>query len=123
MKILACLLLLLSTTAYAAKTPPVMETATVVSQDLSSNQSGYAVVPIGRGVYGAPLMSRSNEVTVETATQRITWIESPNRHPLILPVNGKVQFYRDNQWFVVRDMKNKKHKFGIVHLESIAVRH
>lgn len=120
--ILLCLIMSFASAAFAAKNPPQMEVATVVSQDLSANQSGYAVMPVGRGLYGAPLMRQSNEVIVETGTQRITWVESSNRHPIILPVNGRIHFYRDNQWFVVMDSKNKKHKFGLVHLEAIAAK-
>lgn len=33
---------------------------------------------------------------------------------IILNVNDGVQFYRDGSWFIVLDVKRKKHKFGLI---------
>lgn len=109
--------LLLSTAAFASKAHQ-LETAIVVSQEVSAGQRGYAVMPMGTGIVGAPIMRRSDVVVVETDHQRITWVEV-GRRTIILPVNGKIDFYRDGNWFIVRDAKGKKHKFAMVHLEHI----
>ncbi len=111
-------LLLLCCLPAVAKTAPLFETAKVISQDLSTQERGYAAMPMGTGIMGVPIMRRSNIVVVETATQRITWVEA-GRNTIILPVHGTIEFYRDGNWFVVLDAKNKKHKFGLLHLETI----
>lgn len=113
----AGLLLLCSISAFAKPNPP-LETAKVISQDLETQDRGTAVMPLGRGVVGVPISRRSNIVLVETASERMTWGEDGNgKNVIILPVHGTIQFYRDGKWFIVMDSSNKKHKFGILHLE------
>lgn len=114
-KIVICLLLCLP--AYA-KPKPEMHTAKVISQDVDAYDGGTAVMPIGRGIMGVPIMRRSNIVVIETAKGRLTWSEV-GRKTIILPVNGTVQFYLDGNLFVVLDSQNKKHKFALMHFESI----
>lgn len=89
------------------------ETAKVISQDLNAYNAGTVAMPIGTGIAAVPIRRRSNIVVVETATQRLTWSEA-GKNTIILPVNGSVQFYRDGNWFIVLDSKNKKHKFGLI---------
>jgi hypothetical protein len=115
MKTLILLFCLLPTISFA-KTEPAMESAKVLSQDLSSHEGGYAVLPMGSGIVGAPISRMSNIVVIETPTQRITWAED-GRKFIILPVHGTINFYRDGKWFIVMDANKKKHKFGILHLE------
>lgn len=118
MKALA--LLFLCCLPAVAKPNPPMEGAKVISQDLETENRGTAVMPIGTGVIGVPIYRRSNIVVVETEHERITWLESGNgKNVIILPVNGVIEFYRDGSLFVVTDLKGKKHKFGLVHLEAI----
>ena len=114
----AFLLLLLSVPAFA-KPIRQFESGKVVSQELSSEDGGYAVIPIGTGLVGAPITRRSNVVVVETVTERFTWMEA-GRSSIILPVHGTIQFYRDGKWFVILGSSQKKHKFGLMHMEVIS---
>jgi hypothetical protein len=101
-----------------AEKPQQWETATVVSQDLGSNSAGVYSGPVGSGQIAAPINLRSNVVVVDTGAYKYTWSEytrSPNwHHFIVLTVNDKVKFYRDDQWFVVLDSQNKKHKFSLI---------
>ena len=96
-----------------AEKPPVWEQAHVISQDVSSQRNGVYAARIGTGVAAIPLYGRSNIVTVETKDYRYQWAES-GRNTIILTVNDDVLFYRDGDWFVVLDNKNRKHKFSLV---------
>jgi len=118
MKAFVLAVLLFAPAAFAKNTPQ-FEAAKVVSQNTSSEDRGYAVLPLGTGIVGAPIRRVSDVVVVETASQRMTWVEE-GKSFVILPVNGTIHFYRDGQWFVVIDAKKKKHKFGLLHLESIS---
>ena len=111
-------LLLLCCLPVFAKTNPQTETAKVISQDISAQQGGYAMMPIGTSVVGMPINHRSNLVIVETASHRLTWAETGNK-AIVLPVNGEIKFYRDGDLFIVMDSKNKKHKFALMHMETI----
>ena len=99
--------------SFGAEKQRNWEQATVISQDLDSQRSGAYATPIGNGTIAVPLYKRSNTVVVETDHYRYQWSEV-GRKVIILPVNGKVQFYRDGNWFIVMDSKNKKHKFALV---------
>jgi hypothetical protein len=101
----------------AAKKPIVWESAKVISQDLGSDKSGTYLAPIGTAVVAVPIYNSWNRVTVETADYIYQWSESGNQK-IILPVNGEVRFYRDGDWFIVLDSKNKKHKFSIIGMQS-----
>ena len=89
------------------------ETATVISQDVTTYNAGAVAMPLGTGVAAVPIRRRSNIVVVETATERLTWSEA-GKNTVILPVNGSVRFYRDGDWYIVLDSKDKKHKFGLI---------
>ena len=89
------------------------ETAKVISQDVNTYNSGAVAMPIGTMIAAVPIRRRSNIVIVETDAQRLTWSEA-GKNTVILPVNGSVRFYRDGNWFIVLDSKNKKHKFGLI---------
>jgi hypothetical protein len=96
-----------------AKKKPVWQRATVLSQDRSSSRAGAYAAPIGSGTVAIPLYRTSNHVVVETETHWLEWSEvgSPQ---IVLPVNGVVDFYMDDKWFIVLDAKKKKHKFALV---------
>jgi hypothetical protein len=55
---------------------------------------------------------RWNVVVVETDQYQYQWQEQ-GRKLIILNVNEDVHFYRDGNWFIVRDSNNKKHKFAL----------
>jgi hypothetical protein len=113
-------LLLICCVPALAKTAPEMETAKVISQDIASHDGGYAMMPMGTRVVGVPIHSRSNVVIVETSSQRLTWAETgKSKSAIILPVHGTVNFYRDGDSFVVLDAKKKKHKFALIHMETL----
>ncbi len=115
--VLAAFLICTCTLAYS-KTKPRFETAKVLSQNISSYNAGVAVVPVGGMLAGVPINRRSNTVVVQVGSQRITWSEVGTK-TIVLPVNGEVPFYRDGNWFIVIDSKNKKHKFMAVHIETL----
>ncbi|MDR5726639.1 MAG: hypothetical protein RB191_04130 [Terriglobia bacterium] len=105
--------------ALAGKVVP-LQSARVISQEIGSYNNGAAVVPYGNMLFAAPIRRQSNIVVVETARHRLTWSESPrDRHTLVLSVNDTIQFYYDGKWFIVLDSKHKKHKFALVHMETI----
>jgi hypothetical protein len=89
------------------------ESATVVSQDLNSYNAGAVAMPIGTSVAAVPVVRRSNIVVVETEGYRYTWSEV-GKNTIILPVRGTISFYRDGNYFIVADSKNKKHKFALI---------
>jgi len=94
------------------------QTATVISQNLSSQAAGAYAAPIGTGVIGVPLYRRTNDAVVETSQYRLEWNEV-GRNAVILPVNGQVKFYQDGSHFVVPDVKNHKHKFVLVSVTAL----
>jgi hypothetical protein len=72
---------------------------------------------MGPGVIAVPVYRNWNRVVLETDRFRYELGEVGQKH-LILPVSGKVKFYRDGDWFIMLDSKNKKHKFSLMHLTS-----
>lgn len=92
----------LTTCAVArAGKPHQWETATVISQKLTSD---------------------SSTVVVDTGAYSYVWQEStrsPGWHRFIVlvhdqTVHDQVKFYRDGGWFVVLDDQGEKHKFSLV---------
>jgi len=114
MKATGAIVVLLLTSALFAEKPHVWETAKVISQNLGSERAGAYAAPIGNGAVAIPLYRQWNSVAVETDQYIYQWQEARGSRPVILPVNDKIMFYRDGDWFVVLDSKNKKHKFGLV---------
>jgi len=103
--------LLLALTVNAEK-PHNWETAKVISQNLGSAAAGTYSAPIGDATVAVPLYRQWNVVVVETEQYRYEWQEQSERK-VILTVNDYVRFYRDGNWFIVMDSKNKKHKFAL----------
>lgn len=101
----------------AARKEPAWESGKVVSQDLTSSKAGVYAAPIGTAAIAVPIYRRSNRVVIETDTQILEWVEVGQR-ALILPVHGTVEFYRDGDWFIVLDTKNKKHKFALTSMRN-----
>ena len=113
------LLVALCVPAYA-KPIPETHPAKVISQEVGTYNGGAAVMPMGTALIGIPVRQRSNVVVIETPKYRVTLSEQmTGRGPIILPVNGTVQFYQAGKWVVILDSANKKHKFGIVHEEAL----
>ncbi|MGA7695462.1 MAG: hypothetical protein WCA76_10560 [Candidatus Sulfotelmatobacter sp.] len=96
-----------------------IEHGRVISQDLNSSQAGTYNAPIGTASVSVPIYRRSNFVVVETDTYTYQWSEVGNK-PIILPVNGDIEFYRDGDSFIVLDSKHKKHKFALVGMTAKA---
>jgi hypothetical protein len=103
-----------------SKSQPAMQTAKVISQEIGSYSQGAAVLPVGGMLVGVPITRRSDMVVLETASYRFTLSELIGRYgAVILPVNGTVEFYQDGKWFIVLDSSKKKHKFSLVHIETL----
>ena len=81
------------------------ETATVISQKLTSD---------------------SNTVAVITGAHSYVWQEvtggSDRPHFIVLvhdqTVHDQVKFYRDGQWFVILDAQGDKHKFRLIRVAT-----
>jgi hypothetical protein len=114
----AVLLLLCCLPAFA-KTNPTIQSGTVISQDVSSQNGGFVMVPIGAGLVSVPINNQSNIVVIESQTLRMTWIEIKSNKAIVLPVHGEIKFYQDGDKFIVIDSGNKKHKFALTHMETI----
>lgn len=99
--------------ASSAKKQPNWERGKVISQNLTSSPAGTYAAPIGTATVAVPIYRSSNVVVIETDDYRYEWSEV-GRKPLILPVNGFINFYRDGNWFIVLDSKHKKHKFALM---------
>ena len=99
--------------AFSAEKSHQWEHAKVISQDQGSSRAGAYAAPLGTGAIAVPLYRNWNRVVVETDGYIYQWNEV-GRARIILPVNGDVAFYREGDWFIIIDSKNKKHKFGLV---------
>jgi hypothetical protein len=109
--------------AGMAKKQHEVETAKVISQDIRSHQEDRGLVT------NTPLVRYSNTVIVQTATERMTWVEVSTYkmgtrtqdvvEAIPLPINGTVEFYRHGNFFVVSDASHKAHKFSMVRQEII----
>lgn len=64
------------------------------------------------------MIKQENRVIVETSTYRYEWLETAHS-VVILPVNGRIQFYQDGKFFVVLDDENHKHKFELQSVTAI----
>ena len=89
-----------------AKSDRTLQHGKVMSQDLSSQDGGVMAIPMGTGVMTVPITRRSNIVVIDTATQRLTWLEHGNK-AIVLPVNGTIEFYQEGGWYVVLDSRQK----------------
>ena len=89
----------------------------VIAQNFTSTPGGTVAMPLGTGAIAVPIYRRANYVQVDTGKYQYQWVESVGRAgSLVLAVGGEVKFYREDEWFIVMDRKNKKHKFSIVAL-------
>jgi hypothetical protein len=95
------------------------KTCKIISQNMSSDDGGTAVVPIVGMIAAVPIRRYSNTVVMEANGYRMTLVEKQNKHYLILAENSSAQFYQDEKWFVFLDMAKKEHKFSLVHLEKL----
>lgn len=118
MKTLALGVALLLAFPVLAK-PHEWKSCKIVSQNMSSDNGGTAVVPIGGSIAAIPIRRYSNTVVMEANGYRMTLIEKQNRHYLVLAENSSAQFYQDGKWFVFLDIEKKEHKFSLVHLEKL----
>lgn len=107
------ILLAASAVANAAKQPIIWQTGTIISQDLNSSPAGVYAAPIGTARVAVPIYRTSNIVVVDTPKVIFRWSEV-GRRPIVLTVNGRVDFYQDGDWFIVLDTKHRKHKFSII---------
>jgi hypothetical protein len=102
----------------AAKDIPVMQNATVISQDIGSRDRGQAFVPLFGSIYAVPLTRSWNRVIVQTSQHRMEWVEKGNKF-IVLPVHGTISFYQDKEYFIVLDSRGKKHKFILIGMEQL----
>ena len=103
--------------AFATKKTPAWQTGIVRSQDISSQRAGAYSGPVGNGTVAVPLYRHSDQVWIETERYMYGWIEL-GRNPIVLPVNGQIEFYQDGNRFVVLDSKRHKHKFALVRMTA-----
>ena len=95
------LVTLVTCAAVMAEQSHKWETATVISQKLTSD---------------------SSTVVAVTGAHSYVWQEftrSPDWHHFIVlvhnqTVHDQVKFYRDGQWFVILDDQDEKHKFRLI---------
>jgi hypothetical protein len=123
-RLLLCALVLCLPVFGLAKKKTDLQTAKVLVQDIRSHQEDRGLMT------NTPLVRYSNTVIVETATEKMTWVEVAKYavgtrtqdvvEAIPLPINGTIQFYRHGNFFVVRDASHKEHKFSMVHLEELA---
>lgn len=109
------LLLALSLLPAFAAEKPRMETAKVLDQEIASHDGGLYIAPIGRATVAVPINRETNYVAVDTGTEVMEWMEA-TRTLIVLPVNGRIEFYREKNWFIVLDPRGKKHKFSLLSL-------
>jgi hypothetical protein len=108
--------LALAASVAAKDAPPAWEQGRVVSQNYEAAPGGgYAVIPLGTAMIGAPIMRRSNTVQIESGRYGYTWVEDlrKSRTYLVLPAGETVGFYRYKKWFVIPDAGNRKHYFTL----------
>src|SRR5262249_125679 len=113
---------LLASPVLAKKKPTnqkaiVWETGHVVAQNYYTQNNGTYVGSLPGGVIGIPLTSNQNLVVIDVGSLRYTWAEK-GRNRLIFTTNADTSFYRDGDYFVVPDIKGKKHRFYIVASEQ-----
>jgi hypothetical protein len=94
------------------------ETAKVISQELDAVSGSAVAMPRGTMHAAFPAMRRSNIVVVETADNRMTWSEL-GKKAIVLAAGSSIQFYREDDRFVVLDASGKKHKFALVGMSTI----
>jgi len=119
MKALALGILFLAVPLAASPKPHNWQTGKVISQEINSYNAGAAAVPIGGSVVAVPLRRTSNQIVLETNAYRLTLLEKPSKHYLVLAENSSVQFYQDGQWFVFLDANMKEHKFSLLHMVKL----
>ena len=95
------------------------KTGKIISQNVSSDNGGTAVVPVGGIIATVPIHRVTNTIILEASGYRYTLVEKQNRHYLILAENSDTQFYQDAKWFVFLDVDKKEHKFSLIHLEKL----
>ena len=115
LKLAAVLSAVVHSMAAAGGLPPYWQSATVLSQNLTSSSSSLLLREHRKMTYPSWLWNR---VTVQTSSQVLDWCEVGTK-PLALPVNGFIQFYRDGDLYVVLDRKGRKHKFAVVGSRNI----
>lgn len=93
------------------------ETGKVLSQEITTQDGGIIVAPVGRYVYGVPVTFYSSKMEVRVGGKVLTWRET-GRPVLVLTVGEDVRFYRKKGLFIVLDKKGKKHKYELVHAEK-----
>ena len=118
MKTLVLVVVLLAAFPVLAKTHE-LKTCKIISQNMSSDSNGTAVVPIGGIIAAVPIRRVSNTIVIEASGYRMTLVEKQNKHYLVLAENSEAQFYQDGKWFVFVDIEKKEHKFSLVHMEKL----
>lgn len=112
--------LILSAFAVTAKDKAITwENAVVVAQNLSSAQLGTYRGPIGGGNISLPIYRQTNDIVIDSPPYRYELVEATRRNFIILVVGGTVGFYRNGNWFVFVDVKNRKHKFSAISITAI----
>lgn len=109
--------LLIASTAFAKQHD--WKTGKIISQNISSDNGGTAVVPVGGIIAAVPIRRVTNTVIMEANGYRFTLVEKQNKHYLVLAENGDAQFYQDGKWFVFLDVEKKEHKFSLTHMEKL----
>lgn len=116
----ALALLVIAPWLSAAKTKEfALEAGVVVAQNISRDSGGAYAGPIGTGVLAIPIYRTTNRVTIRTKAYVYEWIEVSRGRFLILPVNGIVDFHRENGYFCVFDARRKKHKFALLGMRAL----
>ena len=120
MKAVALGVAVLLAASVAPAKPHDWKTGRIISQSVTTNDGGTAVVPVGGIIAAVPIRRVTNTVVMEANGYRMTLVEKQSKHYLVLAENGDAQFYQDGKWFVFQDVEKKEHKFSLMHLEKIA---
>jgi hypothetical protein len=106
----------LAASALAKDPAPVWEEGLVTGQSQDSSPGGFYAAPIGTGVIGVPITRRTNTVDIESGRYHYQWVENTAKSHgyIVLPVGETVRFYREKNWFIIMDARQKKHYFAIV---------
>ncbi len=116
-------LLMLALLAFApvlvnAKNKHPVQSARVVSQQITNYNNGAVVLPLYGGLVGAPIIRQSNIVIVDTDSARLTWSEA-GRSIIVLTEGEEVNFYQSRDYFIVLDSRGRKHRFALLHAETL----
>jgi hypothetical protein len=114
---------LAAASATAATVPVQWLTATVISQNVETVQTGSRTTQsIWGGTVNRAMTGRINTVEVEDDQYRTKWVEQIGFRDVvaILTVGQKCHYFMDRGQFVVLDANGRKHRFNLAGKSLVA---